>query len=236
MVKQKLNHKILLRLKKKFPKKTENALQVKLSKLSRKHRVTLNAAAEIWGKEDNFSVWGLLEDKDRESLKDKSFQVVKIKKSSTKNRMNKKIIEFVNYQTSDKFLEAHLNEINRCYTYSCYTAAFILIRKVIENLIVEIIKKEFPNKTHEEKSLYLELNKGRIHDLSILIKNLREKAVNFEPDEKKLILRILQLSEEFKDDANDKTHSLYHISSKKELEDKNPQMIFDLIKEYFKKF
>lgn len=234
MGKQKLNPKIFAKLKKKYPKKTDNAIQVKLSKLSRKHNVTLNAAAEIWAKEKGFSVWGLLNDKDRESLKDKYFQTITIRKKEQKS--GRKIINFIDYQTNNKFLKAHIDEINRCYTCSCYTAAFILTRKVIENLITDMVKRKLPNKTKEDRGLYLDLSKGRIHDLSILIKNFRKKASNFYPDEKKLILRILQLAEEFKDDANDKTHSLYHISSKKELEGKNPQVILDLIKEFFEKY
>lgn len=219
----------------KFPKKTKNAINVKLSKLSRNNRVTLNAAAEIWGKSEGFSVWGLLDDKDKDSLKDKSFQVIKIKKSDNKGKP-KKIVEFISYQTTDKFLNAHILEINRCYTFSCHTAAFILIRKVIENLLVHVIKRKFPGKSAKEKSIYLDLHKGRIHDLSILISNLKNETTSFDPEEKKLVLRLLQLSEEFKDDANDKTHSLFHISSKTELENKNPQMIFDLFIKYFEDF
>jgi len=233
MVKQKLNPKIFYKFKKRFSDKTKNAISVKLSKLSRKYNVTLNAAAEIWAKKEGFSVWGLLDDLDRESLKNKDFQTIPIKKfpKSVKNEEM-----FVNYSSQNKFLKAHITEINKCYNYGAPTACYILIRKVLENLVVEIIKKKFPNRTEEEKEIYLSLGKGRIRDLSDLIKNLREKSRKFDPDEKKLIQRILQLSEEFKDDANDKTHSLYHLSSKKELKEKNPQFIFDLIKEFFDKY
>jgi hypothetical protein len=234
MVRQKLNPKIFSKFKKRFPDKTENAIYVKLSKLSRKHNVTLNAAAEIWAKSEKFGVWGLLGDLDRESLKNKSFQTISIKKGASKSIKNEE--EFVNYLSQNKFLKAHITEINKCYNYGAPTACYILIRKVLENLVVEVIKKKFPDRTKEEKEIYLNLEKGRIHDLSDLIKNLREKSKKFDPDEKKLIQRFLQLSEEFKDDANDKTHSLYHISSKKELKEKNPQFIFDLIKEFFDKY
>jgi len=235
MVRQKLNPKILLKLKKVYPKKTENALYVKLSKLSKKYNITINASAEIWGKKENFSVWGLLDESDKESLRDKSFQIIKIKRGNNK-KGSKKIIEFINYKTDNKFIKLHLDEINRCYTYNCYTASFILIRKIIENLIMEIIKKKFSGNIKPEKELYLNLDGGKVHDLSILIKNLRKKTFNFDPLEKKLVLRILQLSEQFKDDANDKTHSLYHISSKLELDNKKPQGIFDLINEYFTEY
>jgi len=234
MGRQKINPKILAKLKKQFPNKSENAIKVKLSKLSRKHRITLNSASEIWGKAEGFSTWGLLGDEDRKNLENKNIQVIKIK-DNKRNNSKQKII-FVKYQTEDKFLNKHIDEINKCYSANGYTASFILIRKVIENLIVEIIKEKFPNRNKKHKEIYLDLDKGRILDLSSLIKNLREKSKKFDPEEKKLIQRILQLSEEFKNDANDKTHSLYHISSKKELIDKNPQQIFDLINEFFEKF
>jgi len=230
MGRQKLNPKIFNKLKKKYPKSTDNAIYVKLSNLSRKHLITLNAAAYIWGKEDRFSVWGLLGEKDRESLKDKDIQVIRIK---PRRLIKRKILNFVNYPTKDKFLMAHLDEINRCYTFGCYTAAFILIRKVIENLILEMIKRKFPNKTKKHRELYLDFDHGKILDLSELISNLRKGSSSFDPEEKKLVLRILKLSEEFKNDANDKTHSLYHTSSKTELIEKNPQQILDLINSFF---
>ncbi|MDO8528375.1 MAG: hypothetical protein Q7S06_00600 [Nanoarchaeota archaeon] len=234
MAKQKLNPKILLKLKKKFPKKTENNIHVTLSKLSRDHRVPLNAAAEIWAKREGFSVWGLLDDKDRDSLKDKNIQVIKTKVSS--HQKSKNIPSFITYPTGNKFLKAHIEEINRCYHAHGYTASFIIIRKVIENLIVEIIKKKFPNKTKQDKEIYLNFDTGHTRDLSEIIDNLRKKSTSFDPDEKQLVQRILSLSEKFKNDANDKTHSLYHISSKKELDDSNPQQILDLIKEFFEEY
>ena len=236
MVKQKLNPKILLKLKKKFPKKTENALQVKLSKLSRKNKVTLNAAAEIWGKEDGFSMWGLLDEKDRESLRDKIFQVIKIKNQSN-NERRKKIIDFVNYETDNKFLKLHLEEINKCYTNSCYTASFVLIRKILEYLIVEMIKYKFPKKSKENREIYLDSsNRWRLRGFSEIIENFKKKAKGFDREEERLILRIMELSNKFKDDADNKAHSLYHIGGKKELEDKNPQQILDSIKMFFKDY
>ncbi|MFH1399447.1 MAG: hypothetical protein ABIG95_05035 [Candidatus Woesearchaeota archaeon] len=236
MTRGKLKPKILVKLMKKLDgKMTEQAIRTKLSKLRAKHHITLNAAAEVLAKEHGFNVTGLLDKEDMDCLKDKSVEKIKININQKKpNKMQ--IIQFVKFETSNKFLKKHLEEINRCYTFNCCTAAFILIRKIIENLIVEIAKNEFPDKTSEQKKIYLDLGKGRIHDLSVLIKNLRKEAQSCDPEKKKLILRILQLSEQFKDDANDKTHSLYHICGKKELKEKNPQEILDLIEAYFNEY
>jgi len=234
MGKQKLNPKILLKLKKNFPDRSENSIQARLSQLSREYGIPLNAASELMARANSFSTWSLLNEKEKECFKDKDVQIIKIK--NHKGKTKEKLIILVEFETTDKFLKAHLEEINRCYTYSGYTATFILIRKVTENLITEIIKIKFPDKSKEHKELYLDFSNGRIRDLSELIKNLRDKSNGFDPEEKKLVQRILQLSEEFKDDANDKTHSLYHISNKTELDKKDPQRIFDLMEEFFKKY
>lgn len=85
---KKINPKIFSKLKKKYPSKTENAIRVKLSKLSRKYNITLNAAAEIWAKKEGFSVWGLLKDSDKEGLP-KNFEIVKAHKSKIKKHFKR---------------------------------------------------------------------------------------------------------------------------------------------------
>jgi len=66
-------------------------------------------------------------------------------------------------------------------------------------------------------------------DFSVLLATLGKSSTDFAP-ENKLVKRICQLSEGFKDNANDMTHSLYHIASKNELDEKCFQDILDLIK------
>lgn len=231
-----LNPKVLAKLVKKLKsKKTENAIRSKLSRIRSEHHITLNAAAEVLANEHGFNVTGLLNKEDMDCLKDKDIKKNTIDISPRKNSQ-KKIKIFVKYVTDDIFLTKHLDEINKCYTYGCYTAAFIVCRKVIENLIVAMIKKKFPGRSKAEKELYLDFTKGRILDLSVLLKNLNDKSSQFDPDEKKLVQRIVQKSEGFKEDANDKTHSLYHISSKKELDEKDPQEVLDLIGNLFRNY
>lgn len=232
MVKQKLNPKILEKLMEIYLERPKNSVQARISQIANKEGVSLATAAEIMARSRDRTVGRYLENEDREYFRRNNLKITKSKKFSSPAR--KSILTFVNYETNNPFLKGHLDEINRCYTFGCYTASFILIRKVLENFITQIIKKKFPD--GKDKSLYLNFSTGHIRDLSEIIKNLKEKSKSFDPDEKKLVQRILQLSEQFKDDANDKTHSLYHLCKKKELEDKNPQDIFDLIKEYFNNY
>jgi hypothetical protein len=133
------------------------------------------------------------------------------------------------YETSDVLLKNHIDEVNRAYNCKCFTATFVLCRKVLENLILNILQEKYSSKTREDRAKYFDLNNGRNLDFGILLKNLRNSATDFIP-KNKLVERICQLSECFKDEANDMTHSLYHIASKKEIDENKFQNILDLIK------
>lgn len=61
-----------------------------------------------------------------------------------------------------------------------------------------------------------------------MLTNLRDSANDFK-SEKKLVERICNLAEGFKDDANGMTHSLYHIAKKKEIDEKDFQQILDQV-------
>ena len=64
----------------------------------------------------------------------------------------------------------------------------------------------------------------------MILKNLNNKARDFGP-EAELVTRTAQKAGQFKNDANNKTHSKYHIvKNKKELDDKEPQEVIELIK------
>jgi len=146
-----------------------------------------------------------------------------------KHREKEKIIPFIKYETDDRFRKAHVDEVNRAYTHQCYTSAFILCRKIIENLLTDIIRKKFPQDKKENIELYFDTAKGRTKDFSEILSNLRKKASDFGPD-KKTLERLISLSEPFKDDANNKAHSWYHIvRNRSELDKKNIQDIIDII-------
>ncbi len=134
-----LNPKIMKILEEKTKGKiTKQAIRNELSRIRREDpSLTLNAAAEIFAKKRRFSVVRYLEDKDRETLKSVKIEKIKIPPLQVKQR--KKIIELAKYDTNDKLLKAHLGEINKTYTFGCYTATFILCRKVLENLIIHFL-------------------------------------------------------------------------------------------------
>ena len=141
-----------------------------------------------------------------------------------------KIIEIVKYDTADHFIKGHIDELNRAYTFKCYTAVFILARKIVENLIIDILKKKFPERVKANKELYFDINQKRLRDFDDILKNLRGKKNDF-GSENKAVERLCDLASKLKENANNKTHSRYHlVEKKKEIDDLNLNAVFELIK------
>ena len=153
----------------------------------------------------------------------------------TKKRIEQEVsIEKVDIDTSDKILQYNfqdtfygnlLNEINKTYYHGCYTASFILIRKLFENLLIDILRNNFKN----EKSLYLsEHNKKKYNDFSVLLHNLslKRSEFNFTTTE---IDSITDSLKPYRIEANAKTHSIVEFGKKEDIEKYNVQDTFNLL-------
>jgi len=230
MVKDRLHPKIWEKLIEKSGLKP-NSIRTTLTRIKKKYKVTLNAAAYILAQRKKFSVARYLEDKDWDSLRNIEFIQIPVKVSTSRR---KKIIEIVNYETENRFFKAHINEINKAYTCGCYTACFILMRKVLENFIVEILRKKYPENKKEHKEKYFNFDKGRYHDFNVLLLNLRKSSKDF-GSEKKIVETLCNRASEFKETANDMAHSIYQIARKKDIDERNFQVIIDLIREIYVK-
>lgn len=208
----------------------EKSIKPALSRIRSKNLgLTLNACAEVYARKKGLSVSRYLNKEDRDSLR--NVQFVKINVPPKKIAQKRKIKEIVKYETDNKWLKGLLREINKSYSNGCYTACFVLCRKVLENLIIHnIIKEKYPSKRENHKEIYFDFDRGRYFDFSIILSNLRKKSNEF-GTEKILVERICQLSDGFKETANEMTHSLYHIARKIELDEKNIQEILDMISE-----
>ncbi|MEW5817762.1 MAG: hypothetical protein AB1798_20500 [Spirochaetota bacterium] len=158
--------------------------------------------------------------------------LVKIEKVPTlkgkkKARTEKRTKDIIQFETTDHFLRKHIAEINKAYTNHCYTCVFVLTRKVFENLIIEILKAKYPT----NRDLYFDTTRGRNQDFSVVLDNLYGKRNEFDIERKEAIERLHQKLKPFKNDANDKVHSLYHIvESPGEIDDWNLDTIIALIK------
>lgn len=192
---------------------------------------TLNAVAQIYAQTYGKTVFRKLDKEDRQSLPHLSVQkpVTIRQKSPRPKRTERKMVSLITYNTGDHFRSGHLKEINRAYTYGCYTAVFILLRKIVENMLIDILRHKFPPTTLENKRLYFDPSQKRFKDFSQIVANLRAKSADFDVD-KKLVERIASLSTSLKDKANDKAHSWFHLVTRKsEIDELDSQTLIQLI-------
>ncbi|VVC02840.1 Uncharacterised protein [Candidatus Burarchaeum australiense] len=212
----------------------ENTVRTNIYLLVKNHpHCTKNAVGQIYARSKGLSVLRMLDKEDRTSLPS-TFELqeekVIIKQKARGRRTTVKITEFIRYPSEDPFVKAHVEEINRAYTHNCCTAALVLCRKVIENALIEILRVKYRTEKDRGIQLYFDKNRGRHRDFSEILEVFNKRTADFGP-ERKLVERIVTVTNKFKDDANDKTHSLYHIvKNRKELEDMQLQNIFDMIK------
>jgi hypothetical protein len=210
--------------------KQEGTIRKDISLLRRKYgKLPINAVAQLYALQNRTSVLTKLNMTERESLPNIDIEKPARVVQKEPRRTKKKVLEFVLYETEDPFVKAHITATNQAYTYGCFTAAFILCRKILENLLTDIVRRKYPQNKKENIELYFDTARGRTRDFSEILANLRKRSVDFGPD-KGLVERILNRADQFKDDANDKVHSWYHIvKSGNELDDTHFQDIIDMI-------
>lgn len=211
---------------------SENTIRKNISLLKRKYAsCTLNAVAQLYATSHNLSVMQKLKHEDKLTLPHNEVvnQIVKIVKKRTSKR--EKDVEIIKYDTTDYFIRGHIREINRAYTKGCYTSTHILARKIIENLILDILVKKYPPTSLDNLNVYFDVSQNRTKDFSILLKNIFDKKKDFGFEKSKAIERFYQRAKNFKDDANDKTHSWFHlVENKTEIDELNLQSMVELIK------
>jgi hypothetical protein len=106
------------------------------------------------------------------------------------------------------------NEINKAYKFGLFTSAVILSRKIIEDLVIDILRSMFPESIN--LNIYYNIEENRFHDFSLLIKNL-EKRKNEFPLDKENLTEFISLVKPFRPFANSNAHSIVKISDEKQL-------------------
>lgn len=131
----------------------------------------------------------------------------------------KKIIaksDLIDIKFEDVFYKNLNQEINKCYKFGAYTASFILSRKLIENLVIDILKKKFPQ-NQENLDIYYRTRDARFHDLTILLKNFEERKKEYGIDEQ-TIDEFFKLIKPFRNTANSNAHSIIVWGEKETLD------------------
>ena len=213
--------------------KAQKTIRNQISNLKRRFpHCTQNAIAHIYALENGLSVLSMLDEEDKTTVPSLEIQKPTIIKEKAKKRVVKNVV-ILDFESSNYFINGHVSEINKAYNSGCYTCVFVLFRKLIENLLIDVLRTKFPESGGLiNKEQYFNIKLKRYHDFSMLIDNLNKKKNEFSHNEKKIIERIVQLCIPFKKDANDKTHSLFHlVESKVEIDSLSVKQIIELLKQ-----
>lgn len=119
----------------------------------------------------------------------------------------------------DDFYTPLIDDINRCYRAGVNDAVLILLRKLIENLLIDILRGHYGK---QQIHLFFVPSQGRFHSFSTLLQNLKDNRSDF----KMYYLEIGDLVDEideFRENGNASAHSIEVRIPDSRLEEMSPR-------------
>lgn len=151
------------------------------------------------------------------------------------------IRDFIEVSFSDPFLDPIKKEINECFAEGYYIAVMLLSRKLAECLIVRLFESVFPKRDQDGKynsfnhGLLYNVPKGKVHELSVLLENIKNNANAFHED-KLLIEDMCTAARPFKNNANHVAHRDYKNPNKNSIDEQNIPNIINLLWRLYRKY
>lgn len=137
-----------------------------------------------------------------------------------------KIIEDMNL--NDQIYQDVVDEINGTYRHYYFNSMYILIRKLLENLVYDCLNKYYGTSQIE---LYYNTGKNRHHGFGTLIENFNIliKVMNFKTSVGDIEQKIIDWLKNFQEKGNKNAHSLFSLAHQ-EMVEENKDKINELIK------
>jgi len=141
-----------------------------------------------------------------------------------------KFVEIIEEKNiSDKIYEEVISEINGTYNDQYFASMYIMVRKLLENLIYDCLKKYYS--TDVDK--YYNTAKDQHQGFGILIDNFNMmiKETKFKTDVGDVEQRFIDLLKEFQEKGNKHAHSLFDLPHQDLIEERKDK-INNLIKKF----
>lgn len=140
-------------------------------------------------------------------------ELKKIKDSLGKKKEPEKLIDY-RPRYPEVFYKPLEEEINSAFGARLPNATLVLTRKLIENLLYNILEYKFP----KNADMWYNTSEKRAHDFGVLLRHIVDKKQKFPPDQRDLIDKMVSMIKPFKREANSKTHKiLEYLESPDEL-------------------
>lgn len=105
----------------------------------------------------------------------------------------------------DFFYKRLISEINGIYASGYAFSLSILIRKLFENLIIDILRRKYRDARID---LYYDTSRGRFHDFSSLLKNLDDNKNDFKYITSELDANLIRRINKYREIGNSSAHSI----------------------------
>lgn len=116
-----------------------------------------------------------------------------------------------NFQFKENIYDEIRNEINGTYRKRYFTAMYVLIRKLLENLLIDCLRIYYEESNSEK---FFDENNGRFLTFEVLKKNFN--SMKDEPDFRKKVgvieQKFIDVLDKFRDMGNIQSHSLFSLS------------------------
>lgn len=115
----------------------------------------------------------------------------------------------------DDFYRDLIDLINKCYSYGIYPAVLVFSRKLLENLLVDILRRKYGMQNVE---LFFDTERRRFRSFNELLKNFEERLNDFRPIIPHLDTNFIKKVNIFREAGNSAVHTLELNIRKDELD------------------
>ena len=122
------------------------------------------------------------------------------------------------------FFSRLIDEINAAYSKLLYTSTYVCLRKLFENLLIELLRARYGT---TRVDLYYWADRRRFHDFSVLIENLEDNIGDFAEYTREFNAQFFTFIRSFAEQSNRTAHSIDIIEDPDALEKTK-----DLINQY----
>jgi hypothetical protein len=113
-----------------------------------------------------------------------------------------------------------VEDINRCYSLGIYDATLVLTRKLLENLLIDVLREQYGK---QKIDLYYLPDNHRFKNFSTLITSFEENLSDFQHLSGGLDSDFINELNAFRQDANAEAHSIETNITESEMEDYQEQ-------------
>jgi len=165
-----------------------------------------------------------LEGKNRKHKKRKAGEIKKAMKNLSTQQELPPFLDF-RPKYPEVFYKPLEEEINNAFNRSLPNATLMLTRKLVENLLYNVLERKFPARP----PIWYDIKRARANDFGLLVDNLKGNRNKFAPDEQELVDKLLSLIKPFKREANSKAHKvIQYLDSVDDLKSLKVQEIVEL--------